>query len=174
MSVAVLFCRKTSHYKKMQSVDCYDVDRDALTWPGGVPGVFHPPCRAWGKLSHFAKARPGEMELSIWAMNAVRKCGGVLEHPLDSRLWSASRCSSWGVRDAHGGLLVPVYQSWWGHRAFKATGLYFVGPVPVLPDYIEPVSSQPVQNMSLARRETTPLALASWLVAYAEACEVSA
>ena len=46
--VAALFVRKSNHYAAL-GCDCYDATRDALTWPGGVPGVFHPPCRAWGR-----------------------------------------------------------------------------------------------------------------------------
>lgn len=174
MNVAALFVRKTSHYKKMANVDCYDVDRDATTWPGGCPGVFHPPGRAWGQLSHMSNPLPGEKELSIWAMKKVRECGGVLEHPIHSRLWSAAGCASYGVRDSFGGILVPVYQSWWGHKAPKKTGLYFVGPLPAIRDELPPVMTQSVELMSQACRETTPLALALWLVAAAAACKVAA
>ena len=58
MTVAVLFVRSDSVYKQMADVDCYDIDRDARTWPGGCPVVAHPPCRAWGLLRQFAKPRP--------------------------------------------------------------------------------------------------------------------
>lgn len=172
--VAALFVRKNSHYKQMPCIDCYDIDRDARTWPGGVPGIFHPPCRAWGKLSHFANPRYDEKELSIWAMSKVRQFGGVLEHPAHSRLWLASGCSSFGVRDRFGGILVPVYQSWWGHKAPKQTGLYIVGPLPVIPDELPPKMVQSVESMSQACRETTPFNLAVWLVQVAAACGVSA
>lgn len=172
MNVAALFVRKTSHYKAIAGVDCYDLARDALTWRGGCPGVFHPPCRAWGRLSHFAHPSAGERELAIWSMAMVRRFGGVVEHPKFSRLWAVSGCLSYGVRDRFGGLLIPVYQSWWGHRAQKETCFYVVGAVPDLPEYVAPVSVQPVANMCSARREVTPVALALWLVDLARRCRV--
>lgn len=36
--VAALFVRKVNHYAAL-GCDCYDATRDALTWPGGVPGI---------------------------------------------------------------------------------------------------------------------------------------
>jgi len=174
MKVAALFVRKTSHYKSMAGVDCYDASRDALTFAGGLPGVYHPPCRSWGKLSHFAKPRPGERELALWAMSMVRKFGGVLEHPKTSRLWAAAGCLGYGIRDDHGGLLIPVYQSWWGHKAPKETCFYVVGGLPELPDYEPPRMIQSVASMSQACREVTPLSLAVWLVDLAASCKVPA
>lgn len=41
-------------------VDCWDMERDALNWPGGNSVIAHPPCRAWGQLSHMENPRPGE------------------------------------------------------------------------------------------------------------------
>lgn len=167
--VAALFVRKGSHYAAL-GCDCYDVERDALSWLGGVPGIFHPPCRAWGQLSHMAKPRPGEKELSLWAMAKVRQFGGVVEHPYASRLWSATGCLGFGIRDRHDGVLVPVLQGWWGHRAPKKTCLYIVGPVPDIPYHAEARTSTTVERMGRAERERTPQALATWLVEVARAC----
>lgn len=171
--IAALFVRKTSHYKTFPGVDCYDLERDSLTWRGGCPGVFHPPCRSWGKLSHFANPRAGERELALWSMAMVRKFGGVVEHPKTSRLWSAAGCLGYGIRDDHGGILIPVYQSWWGHKAPKETCFYVVGAMPELPDYEPSKMVQSVENMSQACREVTPLPLARWLVHLAESCRVA-
>lgn len=168
MTVAALFVRERTPYKAL-GCDCYDFKRDALTWRGGTPGVFHPPCRAWGQLSHFAKPRDGERELAIWAMEKVRRFGGVLEHPAASRLWSESGCLTPGVRDQHGGVLLFVYQSWWGHRAQKKTGIYIVGPVPELP-FEAPRTAVPVEQMGKAEREATPLPFARFLVEVARSC----
>lgn len=57
--VATLFVSPASFYKSMQSVDCWDIGRDARQWPGGSPLIAHPPCRAWGQLHHMAKPREG-------------------------------------------------------------------------------------------------------------------
>lgn len=160
--VAALFVRSDSHYSSL-GCDCYDIHRDALTWRGGVPGVFHPPCRAWGQLRQFAKPRPGERELAIWAVDMCRKWGGVVEHPINSLLWREVGCLPFGIRDEYGGVLIPVFQSWWGHRAPKKTGLYICGPVPQLP---APVCTAvtTVERMCKAERERTPPAFARFLV----------
>lgn len=167
--VAALFVRADNHYASL-GVDCYDANRDALTWQGGCPGIFHPPCRAWGQLSHMAKPRAGERELSLWAMSQVRRWGGVLEHPYASRLWTASGCIGFGVRDQFGGVLVPVLQSWFGHRAQKKTCLYIVGPVPDLTWCQDVATQTTVERMGKAERERTPSAFAVWLVELARSC----
>jgi hypothetical protein len=174
MKVAALFVRVKSHYKQMSDVDAYDQNRDALTFPGGLPGVYHPPCRSWGKLSHFAKPAPGERELAIWSMDMVRRFGGVLEHPIDSRLWKESRCLGYGLRDDHGGILIPLHQSWFGHEAPKPTAIYVVGPVPDLSSATcQHVPTGRIERMCTAQRERTPLPFAQWLVELAKRCEVS-
>lgn len=169
--VAALFVRKKNHYSGL-GCDVYDADRDALTWKGGCPGIFHPPCRGWGQLSHMAKPRAGELELSLWAMDMVRRCGGVVEHPYSSRLWDASGCIGFGMRDKHGGVLVPVLQSWWGHRAPKKTCLYIVGQVPEIPYLEDAPTTTTVERMGRAERERTPEKFAAWLVELASKCEV--
>lgn len=170
MNVAALFVRVDSHYKAMAGVDAYDETRDALTWPGGCPVVAHPPCRSWGRYRTVAKSKPGERELALWAVGMARRFGGVVEHPLSSGLWRAVGCLSPGVRDQFGGVLITVHQSWWGHRAEKATGFYVVGPVPALPELASLVDLVPVERMGRAERERTPIELASWLVEVAATC----
>lgn len=169
-AVAALFVRKKNHYANL-GVDCYDEERDALTWPGGSPGIFHPPCRAWGRLKGQAKPQLGERELALWSMAMVRRFGGVLEHPDVSSLWKVSGCLGWGIRDEYGGILVPVLQSWWGHRAPKRTCFYVVGAaIPDLPfDLADPGGR--IASMGRAERERTPAALVRWLVDLATSCE---
>lgn len=166
----VLFTRPRSIYSEL-GADCFDRQRDALTWPGGRPGIFHPPCRSWGRLAHLAKPRDGERDLALWAMAMVRRFGGVLEHPIDSRLWKEAECLGWGIRDRFGGVLVPCHQSAFGHRAPKATGLYMVGiEIPAIP---EPrPHSTTVEKMGRAEREATPPALAAFLLALLDRCHV--
>lgn len=182
MKVAVLFARADSVYKTLPGCDVWDIDRDARKWPGGYPVVAHPPCRAWGRLRHFAKPRSDEKGLALWAVKQVRSFGGVLEHPAASTLWPTAGLPLPGERDEFGGWTLPVYQHWWGHRAEKSTLLYIVGcnpaDIPEMPYRIdEPThvvqsrkreGSRP--HITKAEREHTPIALAIWLCELARRC----
>jgi len=166
-AVAVLFARADSHYKTMHGTDVFDIERDARTFSGGKPVVAHPPCRGWGRLSHLAKVRPGELDLGLFAVDQVRRFGGVLEHPHASKLWAAAGLPAPGTRDHFGGWTLPLYQGHFGHRAPKATWLYIVGcepsQLPDLPfDLVLPEGR--VDRMSGPEREATPPIFAAFLV----------
>lgn len=167
--VAILFARSNSIYKTIDGCDVWDAERDARNWPGGAPLVAHPPCRAWGNFAQWAKPRPDEKKLALWAMRQVRQHGGVLEHPITSKLWKETGCLAYGIRDQHGGVLVPVLQSWWGHRAPKETGLYIVGPLPDLPYQADKATGR-IELMGRPERERTPPDMAHFLVATARKC----
>jgi hypothetical protein len=181
-TVAVLFARADSIYKQLPGTDVYDIERDALTFPGGMPIVAHPPCRAWGLLRQFSKPRDGEKELALWAVDQIRRCGGVLEHPAGSTLWPAAGLPEPGKRDQWGGWTLVVYQHWFGHRAEKATRLYIVGCFPAdIPDIpmrldkpthcIRPTKSYPrLPSVTKAEREHTPTDFAVWLLDLARRC----
>lgn len=183
MKVAVLFARSDSIYKAMQGADVYDIERDARNYAGSLPVVAHPPCRAWGRLRAFAKPRPDEKALALFAIGEVRRCGGVLEHPASSSLWAAAGLPRPGEgRDEFGGWTLPVHQRWWGHQAEKATWLYVCGvdpkDVPDMPlDLSYPThvigSSRRrhggrLRGTSKKAREATPERFAYWLVQLAE------
>lgn len=124
--IAALFVCRDSVYKGLSGVDCWDIDRDARGYRGGSRVVAHPPCRAWASLRHCAKPRVDEKDLAFFAIEAVRRCGGVLEHPVLSTFWAAAGVPLCGV-DAFGGWSFVVDQFWFGHRARKRTRLYVVG-----------------------------------------------
>ncbi len=191
--VAVLFARRDSVYKSIPGCDVWDADRDALNWKGGTPGVFHPPCRAWGRLRHFARPRQGEMNLALWAVCMARVWGGVIEHPAASVLLPIAMLPEPGHRDAWGGWTLAVPQQWWGHRAEKNTRFYIVGcapsELPTVPLVLGESSHVIAQNRTLrdgtrlkkgmpgwrpevtkVEREATPPALAAWLVDLARRC----
>lgn len=192
--VAVLFARADSVYKTFPNCDVWDEQRDATRWPGGSPVVAHPPCRAWGGLRHLANPIPGERELALWAVEKVRQFGGVLEHPKRSLLWPEVGLPPAGKRDEFGGWTFPIFQSWWGHKAEKATLLYIVGCEPSdLPDipivlgdahFVIASSGRRRDGGRLhkgdrgwrpectkAEREHTPTMLAAWLVEVARMCK---
>jgi hypothetical protein len=85
--IAVLFARDDSRYKELEGYDVYDIHRDARSYCKKMPVIAHPPCRAWGMLSHMANPREGEKQLAYLALAQVRLNGGILEHPAGSRLW---------------------------------------------------------------------------------------
>ena len=184
MDVAALFVREDSTYKNMPGVDCYDIERDALTFPGGRPVVCHPPCRSWGRLRYFAKPRCGEKELAPWAVSQVQQWGGVLEHPTASSLWPHCDLPRPGEGvDEFGGFTIQVNQHWWGHLCEKSTWLYIVGcdrgqvpPAPLVfsePSHVISQCSGSVKTRPEASkriREATPPEFALFLVELASMC----
>jgi hypothetical protein len=185
--IAVLFARSDSNYKKIPGCDVYDIDRDARNFNGGCPVVAHPPCRSWGQFAMFAKPRPDERALATWAVDRIRENGGVLEHPVNSKLWPEYGLPDPGSRDSFGGWTLPVNQHWWGHRAEKATRLYIVGcdpcdipampfrmdaPTHVIGDVGRASNGTKRPEVSKAEREHTPPDFAEWLVDLASRCSV--
>ena len=175
-SVSVLFARSDSCYFDLVA-DVWDAARDARGYSGSNPVVCHPPCRAWGRLRHLAKPRPGEAELALFAVDQVRRVGGVLEHPLGSSLWGHCQLPRPGMSpDVHGGWTLLVDQGWWGHPAPKPTYLYIVGlsraDLGDLPVQLRRAAGRTL-DLSPADRERTPPAFAEFLVALASRCSVT-
>jgi hypothetical protein len=192
--VAALFVRADSIYKTMPGVDAWDIERDARKWPGGCPVVAHPPCTRWSMINGVVLSRyPHKAEEFAWgndggtfayALEMVRKWGGVLEHPAGSRAFS-----HYGLPrinrgpDRFGGWSCQVRQVDYGHRAEKRTWLYVVGVGPdELPEMPPPGTPTALvvrmpecragELMSKAEREHTPPAFAQWLVDLARRVEV--
>lgn len=169
-AVSVLFTRSDSCYIDL-ATDCWDIKRDARCYTGPGPVVCHPPCRGWGRLRHWAKPRPDEKALALFAVDCVRKFGGVLEHPYGSTLWPAAGLP--GPRkgfDAFGGWTLLVDQGWWGHAAPKPTYLYIVGVRPSdigeLPVQLHRAAGRTLE-LSPADRERTPPEFAKFLLSIA-------
>lgn len=183
MNIAVLFARSDSIYKGIPGCDVFDIDRDALTFSGGMPVIAHPPCRSWGRLAHMAKPRPGERELAPWAVDQIRKWGGVLEHPVSSRLWKEKPLPGPGERDEFGGFSIVVPQFWFGHRCEKMTYLYICGMEPRdlpeigfrlgEPEYVIMKSRNNYRRKKVVdkpEREKTPEPFAHFLIDIASQC----
>lgn len=184
-TVAVLFARSDSIYKRMPGTDVWDIERDARNWIGGSSLVAHPPCRAWASLRHCAKPRDGEKDLAFLAIEHIRRWGGVLEHPQLSTLWKVAGLPEPGDRDAFGGWTLIVDQNWFGHRARKRTRLYIVGcepaDIPTMPMVLGEAThtvglwsgrdkEKARPSISKPEFEATPPEFAAWLIELAKRC----
>lgn len=140
--IAALYVDKGGSYFGLPDVDPWDVDRDARLYDGPWPVVAHPPCQRWGNFyagSPLAIKQGKRKKLGDdngcfnAALAAVRKFGGVLEHPEHSRAWDwfgiikPPRHGGWVVADWQGGWTCRVEQGFYGHFARKPTWLYANG-----------------------------------------------
>lgn len=163
--VAALFVDKRGPYWGRDDIDAWDVERDARLYAGPHPVVAHPPCFLWVNLAAVNWKRyqrekpawyPGGTDGGCFAsaLAAIRKHGGVLEHPAFSHAWA-----EYGLlRPASEGWLqsarvddrgwsewaCEVWQSAYGHKARKRTWLYYAGnsPPPELDWRREPGTAQ--------------------------------
>lgn len=141
--IAALFAEKNGVYSGLPDVDLWDRARDARLYAGPWRVVAHPPCERWGRYWFGGPTivRLGRDYLKLGddggcfaaALAAVRRFGGVLEHPEGSHAWRhfelmpPLRGGEWSVADWEGGWTCCVEQGWYGHRARKATWLYAHG-----------------------------------------------
>lgn len=168
--IAALFVETSGAYFGLPSVDPWDESRDARYYPGPWPVVAHPPCQRWGRFyfggpqwlkdGHPRKKLGDDNGCFASAIAAVRRWGGVLEHPADSKAWDAfgvarpSRSGGWIPADAFGWTCC-VSQGNYGHKADKRTWLYAVVPPGTLPELKWGKSDKRVllAGLSKARRE---------------------
>jgi hypothetical protein len=137
MTVAALFVETGGCYFGLNDVDPWDEHRDARLYNGPWPVVAHPPCQRWGKLwagqplyikrTGIRKIKGDDDGCFAAALAAVRKFGGVLEHPWQSHAWphfglnTPPREGGWVAADFEGGWTCCVEQGRYGHYARKPT-----------------------------------------------------
>jgi hypothetical protein len=139
--IAALYVIDGGPYFGIEGVDPWPESRDARTYDGPHPVIAHPPCARWGRYWSGGPAAKVSRKLGdddgcfAAALDAVRRFGGVLEHPEASHAWGTHAI----VRPPRSGGWVPaglhhpdawtccVEQGHYGHRARKATWLYAVG-----------------------------------------------
>lgn len=138
-SIAALYVETDGGYFGLPNVDPWDEPREARLYQGPLPVVAHPPCQLWGNLASVNYARWGgehnkpknDGGCFKFALDAVNKFGGVLEHPAKTRAFSEyglPHPTSMGwQKTIEGGWVCEVWQSAYGHRANKATWLYYNG-----------------------------------------------
>lgn len=135
--IAALYVQTGGAYFGIEGVDPWDQKRDARLYDGPHPVVAHPPCSRWCQLAHVNQARYGHRVgddggCFAAALVAVRKWGGVLEHPAYTYAWPAfgllrPTAGRWSRDLVDGAWVTEVSQSAYGHPARKRTWLYYVG-----------------------------------------------
>lgn len=139
--VAALYVEKGGVYDQ-PGIDLWDETRDARRYNGPLPVVAHPPCARWCRLAGFVQSQWGyqigdDGGCFEAALDAVRRWGGILEHPAETKAWPrfglqipTLGCWQRDMFDQAGGWVTEVCQAAYGHRAQKRTWLYYVGDQP--------------------------------------------
>lgn len=134
--IAALYVETGGAYWGLPDVDPWDEERDARRYAGPWPVVAHPPCQRWGRFWHGSTRKPHQYKLGddsgcfAAALAAVRKWGGVLEHPADSHAWrhfgltAPKRHLGWADAGDLVGWTCYVEQGHYGHMSRKPTWLY--------------------------------------------------
>jgi hypothetical protein len=141
--IAALYVETNGCYFGLPNVDPWDEARDARQYAGPYPVVAHPPCQRWGKLwagQPLHIKRTGERKIKgddggcfAACLAAVRKSGGIIEHPWGSHAWAhfglnkPPRSGGWISADFDGGWTCCVEQGRYGHYARKPTLLLAYG-----------------------------------------------
>jgi hypothetical protein len=145
--IAALYVHSGGIYFGRKDVEPWDKKRDARAYVGPWPVVAHPPCSRWCQLAYINQKRYGHRVGDDGgcfesALDAVRKFGGVLEHPAFSYAWDhfelpAPPRRGWaremfpvGVPAGSHVWVCQVSQAAYGHRARKLTWIYYVGNAP--------------------------------------------
>jgi hypothetical protein len=142
--IAALYIESGGCYFGLPNVDAWDVVRDARLYAGPHPVIAHPPCDRWHQLSAVNNKRWGyrindDDGCFVAALAAVRKYGGVLEHPAESRAFKfhgipEPTSGNWQLT-IDGDWVTEIWQSSYGHRARKRTWLLYHGKA--MPPFLE-------------------------------------
>lgn len=141
--IAALYVQANGCYYGLPDIDPWDEVRDARLYDGPWPIVAHPPCQRWGKMwfgqpltvkrTGIRKRKGDDGGCFAAALAAVRKWGGIIEHPWGSHAWPhfglnvPLREGGWIAADFLGGWTCCVEQGRYGHYARKPTLLYAFG-----------------------------------------------
>lgn len=174
--IAALFVKTGGVYFGLPHVDPWDEARDARHYRGPWPVVAHPPCARWGSfwyggpLNHKLGRRKklgDDGGCFASALEAVKRFGGVIEHPANSRAWKVFNLGrppkegGW-VKSPAGGFTASVYQGVYGHEALKPTWLYYVGPQPPALRWGRPVGNfRPISGASWHNKAERDRAIAN-------------
>lgn len=194
--IAALYVQDNGAYFNLPGVDPWPESRDARQYSGPHPVVAHPPCQRWGSMASVNYARwggehnrPGnDGGCFAAALDAVKTWGGVLEHPKASRAFAAHGIPAprgIGWHRCVDGWVCEVWQSAYGHRANKATWLFYSGDaLPPEMDWRRVVGTHQVgqhdqrgkdrnkPTLSSKEAAATPIKFRDVLIAMAQSVEV--
>ena len=183
-TIAALYVMPNGPYAGLPGVEVWDEARDARTYGGPHPVVAHPPCAAWSKLAPVREAKHGlarheDGGCFASALAAVRRWGGVLEHPRSSAAFAFHGLpnpgpSLWKLEMFGPGAVTQVNQQRYGHQSVKATWLYAVGSTLPLLDWApgETVDIHQSVAWSTAKaRKATPPAFRDLLISMARSVQ---
>jgi len=154
-----------AYFGQPWEIDPWDEKRDARLYAGPHPIVAHPPCQRWGRFAE-GGTHPNSPRFEVGAddgcfaaaLAAVRRWGGVIEHPKDSKAWAHFKLSKpphtggWVPAGDAGGWTCCVYQGHYGHFSGKGTWLYVNGVMPwKLPDLRWGACEQRIHPVALAK-----------------------
>lgn len=154
--ISALFVQENGCYWNDDNIDAWDIKRDARLYTADNAVIAHPPCQLWGALAFVNYKRWGgdhnkpENDGGCFesALNSVNRCGGVLEHPAKSRAfekYGLKKPIGKGWQKSGIGWVCEVWQSAYGHKANKATWLYYVGKKqPFELDWSRPIGTHQV------------------------------
>ncbi len=140
--IAALFVDRRGPYWGRDDVDAWDEERDARKYDGYDSVVAHPPCERWGRYwgggpsAKVKRVLGADGGCFAAALDAVNRCGGVLEHPEASHafkrfgLGTPDHRGGWQRSPNHPGWICCVEQGHYGHPARKKTWLYATGAKP--------------------------------------------
>jgi hypothetical protein len=93
--IAALYVETGGCYFGLPGVDPWDEVRDARKYAGPHPVICHSPCQRWGRFWHGSTRKPHQFKLGDdgecfeAAFKALKRFGGVLEHPAHSKAFDA-------------------------------------------------------------------------------------
>ncbi len=163
--VAALYVETNGVYFGIDDVDPWDEERDARLYAGPWPVVAHPPCNRWSTIAAMIETRFGYKRgedggCFAAALDAVRRFGGVIEHPAHSLAWSRFglprpiRGGGWSGSFTDAGWSCWVDQGWYGHGYKKPTWLYAYGvELPTLSAGRGPGAVQPKRNKTMSEQQ---------------------
>ena len=134
MKIAALYVQTNGIYFNKPEIDPWDEKRDARLYAGPFPVIAHPPCNRWCQLAYLNQKLHGHKVGDDGgcfeaALVAVRRYGGVLEHPSRSLAWKhfnlpKPQLGCWVQHNNE--WVTEVCQGAYGHKALKKTWLLVV------------------------------------------------